>query len=124
MNEFELREKLLSYTSRNYEALVKAHTEWNQRLAHGVPIATHLMYDLFGHTLSSAVKEELLLFVNSDKFFININADIWVNEENPFQVLFVYKVWSSTSEGSEEQYFQLGDEASLIAYCEERELVL
>ncbi|MEK1828877.1 hypothetical protein AAAC51_06950 [Priestia megaterium] len=120
MNEFQLRTSLLDYSAKNFAALTSLHTLWNERLSAGVPLDKELWYDLFGSGIYQDVQDVSICTHRQDELLIDVQCGVWVNEENPFQVLFVYKVHIQSLKASNVEYFTLGNEDELISYCREK----
>lgn len=120
LNEFQLRTSLLDYSAKNFAALTSLYTLWNERLSAGVPLDKELWYDLFGSGIYQEVQDVSIYKHRQDELLIDVQCGVWVNEENPFQVLFVYKVHSQSPKASDVEYFLLGNENELISYCRDR----
>jgi hypothetical protein len=105
---------------RHYEVLIQVLGSWNEKLNHGIPMAPELLADLFGHEVNSAMVDEFVQAYDVPGTFISISVGAWMNEENSFQVIFVYKVETHTLTEDSVEMFVMGDEESLIKYCKER----
>ncbi|TNP19164.1 hypothetical protein FHY73_15085 [Bacillus tropicus] len=106
--------------NKNYGALLNVLDSWNEKLNHGIPIAPELLADLFGHEIHNTMVDEFIGAYDIPGTFIGVSVGAWMNEENPFQVVFVYKVETHTSTEDSVEMFTMGDESSLIEYCQER----
>lgn len=106
--------------NKNYGALLNVLDSWNEKLNHGIPMAPELLADLFGHEINNTIVDEFIDAYDIPGTFIGVSVGAWMNEENPFQVVFVYKVETHTSTEDSVEMFTMGDESSLIEYCQER----
>lgn len=106
--------------NKNYGALLNVLDSWNEKLNHGIPMAPELLADLFGHEINNTMVDEFIGAYDIPGTFIGVSVGAWMNEENPFQVVFVYKVETHTSTEDSVEMFTMGDESSLIEYCQER----
>ncbi|MDA1918204.1 MULTISPECIES: hypothetical protein [Bacillus cereus group] len=120
ISEFYLRKKMFNYMNKNYGALLNVLDSWNEKLNHGIPMAPELLADLFGHEINNTMVDEFIDAYDIPGTFIGVSVGAWMNEENPFQIVFVYKVETHTSTEDSVEMFTMGDESSLIEYCQER----
>ncbi|MEC4620781.1 hypothetical protein VST04_21990 [Bacillus paranthracis] len=120
ISEFYLRKKMFNYMNKNYGALLNVLDSWNEKLNHGIPMAPELLADLFGYEINNTMVDEFIGAYDIPGTFIGVSVGAWMNEENPFQVVFVYKVETHTSTEDSVEMFTMGDESSLIEYCQER----
>ncbi|MES9681706.1 hypothetical protein ABWK22_02075 [Gottfriedia acidiceleris] len=110
----------MDYIREHYDVLLKIHSEWNEKLGHGIPMAPELLADLFGSQINNAMVDVPVECCDEPGTFIDISVGALMNEENPFQVIFVYKVEVHTTTEDSVEVFSLGDEQALIQYCIER----
>ncbi len=106
--------------NKNYGVLLRILDSWNEKLNHGIPMPQQLLADLFGHEINNVMVDEFIDAYDVPGTFIAVSVGAWMNEDNPFQVVFVYKAESHTSNGSYIEMFPMGDEKQVIEHCMER----
>lgn len=122
ISEFQIRKKLFDYMDRHNEILIRFLSTWNEKLGHGIPMAPELLVDLFGCDLFTSMEDEMIHSKEGNNAYVILSVGPWMNEENPFQVVFVYKVEIHTSTEDIVEYFHMGYEQELIKFCYERGL--
>ncbi|MGM2632435.1 hypothetical protein [Bacillus cereus group sp. Bce040] len=120
ISEFHLRKKMFNYMNKNYGVLLRILDSWNEKLNHGIPMPQQLLADLFGHEINNAMVDEFIDAYDVPGTFVAVSVGAWMNEDNPFQVVFVYKVEIHTETEDNVEMFVMGDEADLIEYCKEK----
>lgn len=114
---FELRKEMFDYMYDNYPVKYRVLNDWNKKMSLGIPLPQELWYDLFGKEVEKKLEARPIDHHTTDKRVLVISAGVWVNPDNPFEVVFCYKVIEALVEPV---YFKMGDEDSLIKYCKER----
>lgn len=116
---YDLREKMLDYMFDYTPVLTRVLREWNEKLGNGVPLPQELWHDMFGIKVKEVMEDiPIGRYLTEDKkhLFV-IFAGAWVNPDNPFEVVFAYKVKEAMEEFV---YFKIGEEEQLLDYCQDR----
>lgn len=116
MDVYELRSRLFEYNLKHFKKLTELHIKWNEKLKRGITISDEFLFELFGHEILASFDEEEVMIHNDMKVLIGI----FVNEDNPFQVVFGYKVEPVHSNVEEYQLFLSGQENMLFDYLEQK----
>ncbi|UOE58198.1 hypothetical protein [Cytobacillus oceanisediminis] len=120
--EFQLRKNMLDYIDEMTPILTRYLKEWNEKMIHGIPIGKSFWYDLFGRNIKLLMEPKTFFEGSVPDGILRIFIAPYINEDNPFQVLFVYRVETiiSTTREHSVEYFSIGEEHLLLEYCEER----
>jgi hypothetical protein len=116
VDAFDLRDKLFKYTGTHYKELIELQLKWNEKLKRGIPISDEFLFDLFGHEILASFDEEEIMVYNDLKVIVCL----CVNEENPFQAVFAYKVEPLNSNVKQYELFLAGQENMLFQYLNEK----
>ncbi|BCT30402.1 hypothetical protein [Bacillus velezensis] len=113
---FQLRKHMIEHVKKTHIPLMDYIYTWNEKLSQGIPIPQDMLSDLFGNDLYKKFQDEVISSTEISGQTAILSIGPWVNPDNPFQVIYVYKVQFN----KDIEFFNIGEESILIDFCLER----